>query len=136
MIETKHRPLEETALFQSFEKCSKTVWDEVARWRPFDRDTVGKQVVRSLDSVGANIVEGDGRMSVADGLHFLVIARGSAREASLWLKRAIDRNLISSDVGSDMVNALEDATKQLNGLITYRRNAGKFVKEDDAPYDF
>jgi four helix bundle protein len=39
-------------------------WDQFVRnWDQFAKDTVGKQLVRSIDSVGANIAEGAGRGS-------------------------------------------------------------------------
>jgi four helix bundle protein len=33
----------------------------VAEWETFAKETLGKQIVRSADSVGANISEGFGR---------------------------------------------------------------------------
>jgi len=36
----------------------------VFRWDAFARDTVGKQIVWSVDSTGANIAEGTGRQNL------------------------------------------------------------------------
>jgi 23S rRNA-intervening sequence protein len=49
-------------------------WDSFARW------TVGVQLVRSADSIGANIAESRGRRSDLDQRRFLIVARGSALE--------------------------------------------------------
>src|SRR5690348_248812 len=92
--ESSHKPIEETPLFAAFEECSDWVWATVSSWKPFDKDTLGKQWARAIDSVGANLVEGDGRYSYADALHFFIIARASSREAELWLNRAIKRGLV------------------------------------------
>ncbi len=50
-------------VYQAAEKLSDVIWDVVQDWDYLARDTVGKQVIRSADSVGANIVEGTGRGS-------------------------------------------------------------------------
>lgn len=78
-----HRPMEELTVFARFEEVSDRVWEVVQGWRQLAQDTIGKQLIRSADSVGANLVEGDGRYSKADALHFFVIASGSIRETAL-----------------------------------------------------
>lgn len=45
---------------------SNYVWDVVFRWDRFAQDTVGKQFVRSVDSISANIAEGFGRYTKKD----------------------------------------------------------------------
>ena len=40
------------------EELADAVWEIVGGWDGFARDTVGKQIVKSADSVGANIAEG------------------------------------------------------------------------------
>jgi four helix bundle protein len=38
------------------------VWNIVSKWSYFEKDTVGKQLVRAIDSVAANLSEGFGRL--------------------------------------------------------------------------
>jgi four helix bundle protein len=57
----------------------------------FAKDTVGKQMVRAGDSIGANIAEGSGRGSFQDNRRFIRIARGSLYETMHWLRRANNR---------------------------------------------
>ena len=83
---------------------------------------MGRQLIRAIDSVGANLVEGDGRYSSADALHFFIVARGSAREARLWLERAKQRSLVSREHAEAIEDQLVRATKLLNLLINYRRS--------------
>ena len=52
---------ESLRVYQLAEELSDLIWEIVGRWNGFDRDTLGNQIVRSADSVGANIAEGVGR---------------------------------------------------------------------------
>jgi len=47
---------------------------------------IGKQVLRSATSIGANIVEGGGSVSKKEFVNFLSIARKSAIETNFWLE--------------------------------------------------
>lgn len=121
MSEKKYVPMEEMDVFRGYVEVADRIWQLVAEWKPLATDTVGKQLVRAADSVGANLVEGDGRYSDADALHFFIIARASARETRYWIQRAITRGLISQSEAENLINALTSATRQLNTLIHYRR---------------
>jgi four helix bundle protein len=66
---------ENLRVYQLSEDITDRIWNLVMEWDYFARDTVGKQLVRAADSVGANIAEGDGRGSYAD------TAASSARHA-------------------------------------------------------
>ena len=128
-----HQPIEDLELFQIYESVADWVWTEVEAWKPIAQDTIGKQVIRAIDSVNANLVEGDARYTLPDSIHFFVIARASARESRLWINRAMRRRLVSEIDGRKAISDLESATKMLNQLISYRRSA-KFVKESRAEY--
>jgi four helix bundle protein len=134
--ELKRVPIEETEIFQVFEDCADWVWDQVNGWDWKAQKTVGIQLIRSTDSINANLVEGDGRYTSADSLHFFVIARGSAREARLWLRRAIKRRLVNEEAGILHIQALNSGGRQLNRLIAFRRKnrASLVVKEERADY--
>jgi four helix bundle protein len=51
---------EDLKVFQLAEKMADEVWNTVTGWTYFEKDTVGKQLVKAADSVGANIAEGTG----------------------------------------------------------------------------
>ena len=88
---------EQLRVYQFSEELSDAIWDSVCKWDGFAKDTVGKQVVRSADSVGANIAKGEGRGSYQDNRRFIKIARGSLQETQHWLRRAFKRNLLKDD---------------------------------------
>ncbi len=89
------RRFEELRVFQLAEKLADEIWDIVISWDYFAKDTVGKQIVKSADSIGANIAEGAGRGTPKDNKRFVRISRGSLNETKYWLRRASRRSLIS-----------------------------------------
>src|SRR5438105_2918038 len=99
MEQKEHVPIEQMEFFRIYVAVADWTWAAVGHWSPFARDTVGKQLVRAIDSVGANLVEGDGRYSDAEAVHFFYIARASARESKYWFQRAVTRGLIAADEG-------------------------------------
>ncbi len=90
-----HQSFERLRVYQIAEKLADEVWDIVVRWDSFAKDTVGKQLVRSADSIGANIAEGCGRRSYQDNRRCIRIARGSLNECKHWLRRAFRRKLLT-----------------------------------------
>ena len=95
------------------------VHSEAIEWPKFELWTVGAQLVRAADSIGANIAEGMGRDSRADQRRFFLIARGSLYETEHWLERAAARGLITKQNGfGEMTSELG---RVLSGLISSRR---------------
>ena len=94
------------------------VYRIVTRWPPFDQWTIGTQLVRSADSVGANIAEASGRWQPADKKRLLVIARGSLRETEHWVATAAQRGLIDEE---DFARRMEEIAYALAGLIRRQR---------------
>ena len=89
----------------------------VWRWSSFDRWTVGVQLVRAADSVGANIAEAEGRATAADERRFLIVARSSALEVQHWLDRAEARGL---PLPPRAMHEAGELGRMLNGLIKVR----------------
>src|SRR6476620_11705037 len=85
---------EDLEIYRLAEQLADTVWSLVIVWERFAKDTVGKQLVRATDSIGANIAEGVGRGSFQDNRRFVRIARGSLNETKHWLRRAYQRHLL------------------------------------------
>jgi len=76
---------EDLRVFKLAEKLADNVWDIVGTWSYFEKDTVGKQMVRAADSIGANIAEESGWGLPNDNTRFVRIARGSLNEIRYWL---------------------------------------------------
>jgi four helix bundle protein len=71
-------------------------------WQPFDRDSIGDQLVRATDSIGLNLSEGYARVHKKERLHFYSWAQGSVEEALFALRRARDRGLSTPLVAADL----------------------------------
>ena len=100
---------ERLEVYQLSERLADAIWDLALGWADFARDTVGKQLVRAADSIGANIAEGYGRGSGADNRRFVRTARGSLNETQHWLRRAFRRKLMTQA----QVNLLKPLVREL-----------------------
>ena len=110
-------PFENLRIFQLAEQLADTVWNIVNNWPPFARDTVGKQWVKSSDSVGANIAEGAGRGSKRDNQRFIKISRGSLNESKYWLRRADRRKLVTKDQVLEIKNIIDNLAPGMNAYL-------------------
>ena len=108
---------ENLRVYQLSEEVSDLIWDIVIGWDRFARDTVGKQIVNSADSVGANIAEGTGRGSFADNRRFTRIARGSLFEVKHWLRRSFRRNLLKEEEIIKLQELVNELTPKLSAYI-------------------
>jgi four helix bundle protein len=104
-------------VYRLAEKLADTVWDVVTAWERFAKDTVGKQLVRAADGIGANIAEGHGRGSDPDHWRFLRIARGSVNETKHWLRRAYRRKLLSEAQVALIRPMIEELAPKLNAYL-------------------
>src|SRR5689334_9704730 len=117
---------EKLHVYKLSEKLADSVWHIVIKWDSFAKDTVGKQIVRSADSIGANIAEGSGRGSFQDNRRFIRIARGSLYETRHWLRRAYKRNLLTEEQIEKLKPVIENLSPMLNG---YLRSIGSFLEK-------
>ncbi len=81
------------------------------------KKVIGDQMIRSIDSVGANIAEGYGRYHYLDKIRFYYNARGSLLEFKHWLDLFFERNIIKREEYNIFCNNYQQIAKLLNGLI-------------------
>jgi four helix bundle protein len=108
---------EKLGVYQLAETLADTVWDVVIKWGSLARDTVGKQVIRAADGIGANIAEGVGRGSFQDNRRFVRIARGSLNETKHWLRRAYKRNLLDEGTVAMLKPIVDELAPRLNAYL-------------------
>ena len=99
------------------EKLADEVWMVVIGWEQFAKATVGRQIVRAADSIGANIAEGTGRGSFQDNRRFVKMARGSLNETQHWLRRAYRRGLLNKDDVKRIRPIVDELAPKLNAYL-------------------
>ena len=100
--------LEEFRVYQLSMDIGEEIWDIVIRWDYFAKDTIGKQLVRAIDSVAANLSEGYGRYHYKEAKNFSYYSRGSLYESKTWLTKAKNRRLIPEESFEKMINTIDD----------------------------
>ena len=108
---------ENLRVYQLSEEISDLIWEIVVKWKRLAQDTVGTQLIKAADSIGANIAEGTGRGSYRDNRRFARIARGSLFEVKHWLRRAYRRGLLSENEVSNLQNLINELTPKLSAYI-------------------
>lgn len=112
------RPLfENLRVYQLAEQLADLIWAVVIQWEWFAQKTVGSQLVRAADSIGANISEGAGRGSFKDNKRFVKIARGSLNETQHWLRRAYRRKLLTADQTASIKPLIDELGPKLNAYL-------------------
>jgi four helix bundle protein len=114
---------ENLRVYQLSEDLADLVWEIATKWDNFNRDTLGKQIVRSADSIGANIAEGTGRYSFQDNKRFGYIARGSLNETKHWLRRAFKRSLLTQEEIEKIKPIMDELSPKLNAYINSIENS-------------
>jgi four helix bundle protein len=108
---------ENLQVYRLAERLADSMWRLVGCSNGFDKHTLGKQLVRAADSIGANIAEGAGRGSYQDNRRFVRIARGSLYETKHWLRRAYVRELIGAEAAGDLRPLLDELAPRLNACL-------------------
>src|SRR4051812_38132436 len=108
---------EKLRVYQLSEKLADEIWEIALGWNAFARDTVGKQIVRSGDSIGANIAEGSGRGSYQDNRRFVRTARASLNETQHWLRRAYRRGLLTDKQIETLKPIIDELAPRLNAFL-------------------
>lgn len=109
--------LEELKVYELSMDLGERVWTIVEKWDYFAKDTIGKQLVRSVDSVAANLSEGFGRFHYKDSKNFTYYSRGSLYETKTWIRKAKNRKLIEEEDYSKFVEDINMIGRMLNSYI-------------------
>jgi len=95
------------------------IWNICMEWNYFEKKSVGLQLIRSADSISANIAEGYGRYFYKENLKFCYYARGSFEETKDWIKKAKNRKLLSPKEYARISDFIDNFPKSLNSYIKY-----------------
>jgi four helix bundle protein len=89
------------------------------------------QMVRSAESVAANIVEGSGQESAKKFRRFLRIAGNSANETDYHLLTARDKALISAAAYDKLSERITEVARMLSGLRKYLKSLEKPARRNN-----
>jgi four helix bundle protein len=117
---------EKITAYKISSELSDEVWSLVVTWSILAQKTIGEQLIRSTDSVAANIIEGEGRYFKKDKIKFFYQARGSLYEAAHWVEKARKRVLISEKDYIKLMSEFRKLPKEINYLIS---NIAKNLKK-------
>lgn len=113
-----HR-IEDLEVYLEAESFSNEIWEVVLTWDFFAKDTIGKQLCRASDSIGANIAEGHGRYHYKENKNFCYYSRGSLLETKSFLRKIKSRKLIEETKFQMLISRLENIHIKLNTYIKY-----------------
>ena len=109
--------MEELQVYQLSMKLGEDVWAIVIKWDYFPKDTIGKQLIRAVDSIAANLSEGFGRYHFKENTNFSYYSRGSLSETKTWLTKAYNRKLISDESFETLSAEIDNIGVKLNNYI-------------------
>ena len=115
----KYLELQDITAYKIAFDLANYVWDVVVKWNYFARDTVGKQLVKAIDSVSANIAEGFGRYFKKDKINFYRYSYGSIDESFDWVEKANKRGLLKTTQYEYISKELRGLPREINHLISF-----------------
>ena len=109
--------LEELKVYSLSMEMAERIWEIVLKWDYFQKDTLGKQLVRAADSIAANLSEGFGRYHYKENTNFCYYSRGSLYETKTWLTKAHNRKLIPDEDFEIFNSEIDNIGVKLNNYI-------------------
>jgi len=107
----------ELDVYKLAEELSDMIWYAFDKWSEKAQRTIGYQIIRSSDSISANLAEGYGRYTPADRKLFYRYARGSFEETKAWLRKLIRRKVIGDEEVIRYTKRIDELGPKLNAFI-------------------
>ncbi len=118
--------LEDLNLYRECQNFEQELWNKVSGWEDFAKDTLGKKLVLTADSISSNIAQGYGRYFFEENRQFCYKSRGALLDTRGLIQKALDRNLISEEDFQTYEAEIEKLHKMLNAYI---RSIGKRIEQ-------
>ena len=119
MEQKKFLKLNDIEAYKIAFRLSNYVWNIVAKWKHFERSTIGEQFVGAVDSISANIAEGFGRFNKKDKIKFYRYSYGSMSESLDWNQKSKVRSLLTEDEYNYIFIELQKLPKAINSLVIF-----------------
>jgi four helix bundle protein len=109
--------LEDMEIYNISMEIGDEIWFSVVEWENLAKYSIGQQIVRSADSIAANIAEGFGRYHFKDRKNFMFYARGSHYETITWLSKARNLKIISNEFFEGIIAKIVKLGVKMNNYI-------------------
>ncbi len=86
--------------------------------RTLDSIEIGRQLMRSGTSVGANMEEADGAASRRDFVYKVGVSRKEARESRYWIRLCLAADIGEKEQGKILPQESDEIVRILSGIIT------------------
>jgi len=107
----------ELDVYRLSEELSDIIWFAYDEWSDKAKNTIGYQIIRTSDSISANIAEGYGRYTPKDRKLFYRYARGFFEETKSWLRKAILRKILTEQQIKNCTEVINEFGPKLNAFI-------------------
>ncbi len=111
------KEIHELDVYKLSEDLSDLIWYAFDEWPQKVQRTIGYQIIRSSDSIAANLAEGYGRYTPADRKRFYLYSRGSFEETKAWLRKLIRRKVIQEKEINKYLTIIDELGPKLNAFI-------------------
>lgn len=108
---------ERLLVWQKAHSLTLDVYRITARFPVAEQYGLTSQLRRAAASIGANIAEGNSRLSLNEYRQFLSIARGSANEVDYFVILSCDLGYITAEVSLALRERCEEIKRMITGLI-------------------
>jgi len=113
----RHIELKDLKVYKKALKISDKGWSIYKSFNWQTKKIIGDQLIRAIDSIGANIAEGYGRYHYLDRTKFYYNARGSLLEVLHWVALLEKRGLVNKTACENIVGKLNSLNYSLNVYI-------------------
>lgn len=117
-MENKIKSFEDLEIWRLSHSLVLEIYNIIKTFPKTENYILTKQIIRSAQSIPANIAEGMGRFSKKELTQFLVIARGSVEETKYYLILAKDLGYIDINIFENLKNNYTLLGKKINSLIS------------------
>jgi four helix bundle protein len=114
----KFIPLQELEVYRMTRRLSSMAWVIYQRLAFQQRKVWGDQMLESVDSVGANVVEGYARFHFSEKARFYYISRASLSEGvDHWIDLSFERGVVFDQEFEQINKIKSDIQVRLNNMI-------------------
>jgi four helix bundle protein len=107
---------ENLRVYRISEQLANEIWRIVQEWNSFNQDSLGKQIICSADSIGANIAAGTAHDNL-NNQQLVRQARGCLFDTIHGLRLAWNRKLITENQAKKIKPIIDELSHQLNAYL-------------------